>query len=36
MATRIPVREWLAEPDEVIQTVVDIYEQRAADKRKKK
>jgi hypothetical protein len=33
LATRIPVREWLQEPDEVIATVLDIYEQRARKKR---
>lgn len=35
MATRIPFRALLEEDDEVIETYLDIFEQRAKDQRRK-
>jgi len=36
LLTRIPVREWLDESDEVIETVLDIYQKRAEDAKRRK
>jgi hypothetical protein len=33
MATRIPFSAWLQEPDDVIATVIDIFDKRAAEDR---
>jgi len=33
MATRIPFSVWLEQPDDVIATVIDIFDKRAAETR---
>lgn len=35
LATQIPVSAWLAESDETVATVLDIFEQRAREAKRK-
>jgi hypothetical protein len=36
LATRIPVREWMQESDETVATVLDVFEERAREAKRKR